>query len=79
MSQHESTPSGSNAGVVVAIILALVIVPCLAGMILVGGARFLYRSLEVPPPAAPMVQPAPPQAAPLTEPIPETTPAPADN
>jgi len=64
MKDQQPDGSESRAGAIVAIALLLLAVPCLAGVVLVGGGAILFYRLSESPavsaPAAPAISPPPP-------------------
>jgi hypothetical protein len=60
-----SDGSGSNTGLVVAIVVLLMAVPCCGGLALVGAALLGFSALDRPGPPPVMVQPAPAQPPPV--------------
>lgn len=57
----DETKSGTNAGVVIVVVLLLLGLPCVAGLVLVflGGAYFVGRAQPVPPPMQAIPTPMP--------------------
>ena len=68
MKEEPSDRSGSNAGLVIGIVVLLLAIPCCGGLALVGAALIGYRSQERPPQPPVIVQPAPPLQPPVLVP-----------
>jgi hypothetical protein len=66
---HESPPRGSNTVVVLMVVLAVLLVPCVGGLFLAGFGLFAFRAAPTPPPpqAPPMAIPIGPITMPLDE------------
>ena len=63
-----------KTGVVIAVVLFVLLVPCVVGVLAVGGAVFLFRASAVPQPPAIEVQDHMPEIAP----VPEVAPVPPE-
>jgi hypothetical protein len=64
----ESSERGSNGAVVLVVVLAVLLIPCLGGLFLAGFGLFAFRATHVPAPplpAAPMAVPVGPLTVPL--------------
>ena len=74
---NDSNERGDGkTGVVIAVVLILLLLPCVVGVLAVGGAIFVYRASAVPQPQPPAVEVEP--AIPEIAPVPEIAPAPPE-
>ena len=66
---NDSNERGDGkTGVVIAVVLILLLLPCVVGVLAVGGAIFVYRASAVPLPQAVDVQAPMPEVAPAAPP-----------